>query len=585
MADRRFFRLILLAGGSSLMLAGAAAAVEPPAANDPASLRAEAFVASADAMNSQAAMAIAKIAARTAQGSGPLAQIEQKRIDATERAREQSDLYNKLIGAEGPNIDNRRRDAQIARDKAIQEIEQLTEQIRAISPSYDELTQPRRLDVPQTQALLRADEVILVIISGEDATYVFGLSRRGLEWAKAPYTVKQIADKVAALRKGLQEGARRGDDLGADIAPVAAYDRKLALELYAALIKPVESVFAGAKVLISISDGPIVGLPIQALVTDEPAGKDSDPQALAATRYLADRYEITTLPAISTLFAQRCLQGSPQVIAEFAAACRAIDPTVKRPAAGAASAAGGGKELVGMGAPALNGPPAPAGTATKGDAAKQIFRDGSTLADPDAIRRFRALPGALNELNALRDYFGDRSTVLTGPDATETAVKKEERTGLADARFVIFSTHGVLSGGARGVGEPGLIFTPPTGDPTEEDDGFLGASEAARLRLAADFVVLSACNTGTSDGSSGEGLSSLSRSFFYAGARSMLVSHWEVNDASTELLIKTTFDKVRHGADRLDALRDAMLAVRNDPAHPQWAAPGFWAAFTPIGVP
>jgi CHAT domain-containing protein len=136
-------------------------------------------------------------------------------------------------------------------------------------------------------------------------------------------------------------------------------------------------------------------------------------------------------------------------------------------------------------------------------------------------------------------------------------------------------------------GEPGLVLTPPA-EASEADDGYLSASEAAQLRLNADFVVLSACNTAAADGRPGaEGLSGLARAFFYAGARSILVSHWEVSDAATAALILDTFAELdaRGGADpavRARALQAAMRKVRADP---RWSHPAYWAAFTLVGEP
>ena len=192
------------------------------------------------------------------------------------------------------------------------------------------------------------------------------------------------------------------------------------------------------------------------------------------------------------------------------------------------------------------------------------------------------LAGAKQELDALRARFSD-AVVREGADATETAVKTTDSAAVARARFVIFSTHGVLAGadlsadGGKSLAEPGLVFTPPP-TPSDLDDGYLSASEAAQLHLSADLVVLSACNTATADGKAdGDGLSTLARSFFYAGARSLLVSHWEVSDTSTSDLITQTFTSLESGGGkgRAEALRQAMLKVRGEPGfgHPYQSSP------------
>jgi CHAT domain-containing protein len=171
-----------------------------------------------------------------------------------------------------------------------------------------------------------------------------------------------------------------------------------------------------------------------------------------------------------------------------------------------------------------------------------------------------------------------------GAAATETAVRQGDTAALSQSRFVVFSTHGLMAGST--VAEPGLVLTPPEAA-TEADDGYLSASEAAQLRLKAEFVVLSACNTAASDGTpGGEGLSGLARAFFYAGARSVMVSHWEVSDVATTELISDTFAALdAPGADigdRAKALQTGMKAVR---ANRLWSHPAFWAPFTLVGEP
>ena len=109
-----------------------------------------------------------------------------------------------------------------------------------------------------------------------------------------------------------------------------------------------------------------------------------------------------------------------------------------------------------------------------------------------------------------------------------------EQGRLADYAILHFATHGALTGQVQGAAEPGLILTPPAAGTTdaralERDDGYLSASEIAALKLDADWVILSACNTAGGSGENAEALSGLARAFFYAGARALLVSHWEVD--------------------------------------------------------
>jgi CHAT domain-containing protein len=173
----------------------------------------------------------------------------------------------------------------------------------------------------------------------------------------------------------------------------------------------------------------------------------------------------------------------------------------------------------------------------------------------------------------------DRTSVITGTGASERAVRSAK---LADYRVLAFATHGLLPGELRCKSEPALALTPPA-TPTASDDGLLDASEVAQLKLDADWVLLSACNTASPDGKlGGESLSGLARAFFYAGARSVLASHWAVASRATVALTTGAFDAPARDASlgRAEALRRSALklAGEKDTAHPF-----FWAPFVLVG--
>ena len=167
--------------------------------------------------------------------------------------------------------------------------------------------------------------------------------------------------------------------------------------------------------------------------------------------------------------------------------------------------------------------------------------------------------------------WGQRSRGAAGRGATETTLKSLSEPAnpaawprLSDYRIVHFATHGALTGEMKGSAEPGLVLTPPppgTRDVAlERDDGFLAASEIAELKLDADWVILSACNTAAAAGESGEVLSGMARAFFYAGARALLVSHWEVgSDAADKITTRAVKEFTsRSAAGRAEALRVSM---------------------------
>jgi CHAT domain-containing protein len=139
---------------------------------------------------------------------------------------------------------------------------------------------------------------------------------------------------------------------------------------------------------------------------------------------------------------------------------------------------------------------------------------------------------------------------------------------------------------ARGFAEPSLALTPPA-RPTQLDDGLLTASEIAQLKLDADWVILSACNTASASGRPGaEGLSGLAKAFFYAGSRSLLVSHWYVDSAAAVRLTTGSFAALTAtpGMRRAEALRQSMLAVIDSPPAPELPYPAHPAAWSPFVV-
>jgi CHAT domain-containing protein len=168
---------------------------------------------------------------------------------------------------------------------------------------------------------------------------------------------------------------------------------------------------------------------------------------------------------------------------------------------------------------------------------------------------------------------------------TETALKKAP---LNRYRVVHFATHGLLAGEtatlAEARAEPALVMSPPN-TATEEDDGLLTASEVAGLKLDADWVVMSACNTASGGEPGAEALSGLAKAFFYAGARALLVSHWPVDSYAATMLTSRTFAEMRKekGIGRSEAFRRAMLALLSDAKRPWAAHPSVWAPFVVVG--
>jgi CHAT domain-containing protein len=391
---------------------------------------------------------------------------------------------------------------------------------------------------------------------------------------------------VAALRCGLdaaawdgREGAERcAKASGLAAAPSAApfplpFDPARAYRLYTALFGEVRDVIAG-KHLLMVPSGALTQLPFQVLVTE-------DPGASASVAWLVRAHAVTVLPAVSSLEALR---------------------RVGRPSAAT-------RPLIGFGNPLLDGSPNDAEDARRAGLARAnqacpvsatlrvALAERSAKVGPRArraavhaaslaeIKAQAPLPETAEELCAVAaDLKADPRDIHLGALASEREVKRLSTAGeLAKYRMLHFASHGVLPGDLAGTGEPGLILTPPEAA-SEQDDGFLSASEIAALKLDADWVVLSACNTAAGGATSAETLSGLGRAFIYAGARALLVSHWAVySDATVKLITAAASEMSRDpGVGRAEATRRAMLALI-DKGSPAEAHPAFWAPFVVVG--
>jgi CHAT domain-containing protein len=219
----------------------------------------------------------------------------------------------------------------------------------------------------------------------------------------------------------------------------------------------------------------------------------------------------------------------------------------------------------------------------RGGAAQITLHNG--LADLAHLKAQTPLPETADELCAVaRSLKVDLREMRLGARATEQEVKALSASGaLAQYRIVHFATHGTLAGQLAGTNEPGLILTPPAAA-TPEDDGYLSAFEIASLKLDADWVILSACNTAAGGATGAEALSGLARAFFYAQARALLVSHWEVDSLATVKLITSTVSALAENKEigTAEALRRAMLALI-DKGTPHEAHPATWAPFVVVG--
>jgi CHAT domain-containing protein len=375
--------------------------------------------------------------------------------------------------------------------------------------------------------------------------------KRGLSRVECGQVLAKECDDAA------KRGLARADCAAAQTRGL--FDLALAHELYETLIGPVESLIKDKRNLLVVPSGPLTAVPFHLLVTERPA--TAEPGDLAAYRnaqWLLKRQAVSVLPSVASL---KVLRVSTRKDA------------AKSP-------------LIGFGDPVFNAEEeSTPGTSQRKVATTRSYTEfwrGANIDRRMLSNALPRLPETAAELHAVAQNLGaPPSSIRLRQDASETTVK---RTALSDYRIVYFATHGLVAGDIKGLAEPSLALTLPR-EMSDLDDGLLTASEIAQLKLNADWVVLSACNTIAGDKPGAEALSGLARAFFYAGARTLLVSHWAVDSNAATQLTTSTFDILKSDPKlgRAEGLRRAMLAYMNDTSSPLNAYPALWAPFIVVG--
>jgi CHAT domain-containing protein/tetratricopeptide (TPR) repeat protein len=438
------------------------------------------------------------------------------------------------------------------------------------APRYFSIMRQTPLRISETRKLLREDEAVLIISPTSFGTHVIALTGRDLVWKRAAPDAAKITALGNRLRGDLDpagSATARGPDLslpGAGSMP--SFDRQSAFELYTALIEPVADMLRGSSQVYIVADGALASLPFGVLVTSSPLeGEDSsDPDVLRNTAWLADAWPIVQLPSLQSLAYLR---------------------TYNRPAIGALASSG----FAGFGDPLLGGKPFERGSRTASLPAANVNSltgtgvtdNGALLMDPERLRRLARLPGTARELEGVRlSLKAPASSLRLAEQMTEGSIRSSN---LTDIGILHLATHGLTAAQSGTLAEPGLVFTPPA-KATPADDGYLSSSEVIGLDLTnTDWVILSACNTAAASGKDGEaGLSGLARSFFYAGASTLLVSHWPVDDDVAARITTSTINYSAKGMSRAHALKTAMHDVRLSP-NPRLAHPSAWAPFSILG--
>jgi CHAT domain-containing protein len=382
------------------------------------------------------------------------------------------------------------------------------------------------------------------------------------------------------------------------------FDRNAAHELYKALVGlPEILAVLNPKVikhLMVVPSGSLTSLPPSVLIASKPDPSqqlDRSPDGWIDADWLLNRYSTSVLPAVSSLKALRAPTASGTVERDRSSPMKQLLSRVLKAAqsdsaAGSQTRAKREGRLFMLADPDFSGTGKPVKPCERIEVASarsvsSYFRDGA--ANRSVLAALPPLPCTRQEGEQLEGLLGGK--VLYGSDARKSQLYSAENTKLlAEAEVIAFATHGLVSG-SHGSGEPALALSAPL--PSESDDAaLLRASEIAALRLKADLVLLSACNTASPESDDASGLSGLAKAFFHAGAKAALVAHWRINDAATAAIV-TEFMRLRAaGTNKADALRKASQQMLESAIAPSSLAskrvtshPRYWAPFTLMGEP
>jgi CHAT domain-containing protein len=498
-----------------------------------------------------------------------LADLVRSEQDLAKQVNAQLGLLNNMLG-----LPSGERDPAAVRatnesvEKLRGERSRLRAEIGRKFPSYADLIDPKAPTVEDIRAALKPGEALLSFYFGADASFVWAVPKTGpVAFAEVAATAEQIEAKVRRLREALEPNAET-------IGDIPAFDLELAYELYGQLLKPVEAGWKPAKDLVVVTNGALGLLPLSLLPT-APAEAPEGDVIFAAYRHvpwLARTHGVTMVPSAAALRTLRSLPpGSP-----------------KR------------ENLIAFGDPYFNEQQASeteevetvqVAALTRGLRLKRRSSPQTAGVDSAELGLLPRLPDTADELKSIALALeADPSRVVhLGKEANERQVKT---TDLSNFKIIAFATHGLVPGDLNGLIQPALALSAPK-VAAVDGDGLLTMEEILALKLDADWVVLSACNTGAGAGAGAEAASGLGRAFFYAGTRAILVTNWSVHSASARELVSDLFR--RQAADatmsRGEALRQAMVAVMDGPGWTDesgktlfaYAHPLFWAPYSIIG--
>jgi CHAT domain-containing protein/predicted DNA-binding protein YlxM (UPF0122 family) len=448
-------------------------------------------------------------------------------------------------------------------DSITTEYEELRAQIRARSPRYAALTQPQPLNLTEIQQVLDPETLLLEYSLGENASYLFVVSQASITSHRLPKRA-EIEAATRRVRELLTAPQPQPGDTEAKYQARVKEAKEgywpQAADLSRMLLGPVASQL-GRKRLAIVADGalqyiPFAALPAPSTGNEERRNSEADPQPLFV------EHEIVSLPSASTLATlRRETAGRKPAVKSLAVLADPVftdDDTRVRRDVGKAGAKG------------------KTGSADSDETdvvSLQMTRSGRETGVIGAEAGFGRLLSTRREAAAILALVPERERMQALDfEASRTTALKQE---LGEYRIVHFATHGMLNNVHPELSGIVLSLVDKEGQPR---DGFLRLQDIYNLKLSAELVTLSACQTGLGKEIKGEGLIGLARGFMYAGAPRIVASLWKVDDRATSELMKRFYQGLL-GPEALRpaaALRQAQLSIWKEK---QWREPYYWAAF------
>jgi CHAT domain-containing protein len=420
-------------------------------------------------------------------------------------------------------------DKQIAAATETLKQAELAEQ--AAAPNFGQLVQ-QVVSAGDVLKLLHPDEAFLGITSTPDDTWLFLLSGGAIHVARSASNEQDLARLVRAVRSSIEP---------LPDGTLPSFDMSDASAIYQATMAPFAGEMNRVHALVVAPSGPLLALPFGLLPT-----ASADASGLGDAPWLIRKTTLSYVPAAANFVSLRKIQGTSAATQPWFGFGDFQPVTLAQAQATYSGAACGESAL--------------------------------------AFANLPSLPYARLELQAASAIFGaNPNDELLGAAFT---VPNIEAANLKDFRILHFATHALLPTDLPCQNQPAIVASAPP-DASSASDALLTTSDVTNLKLDADLVILSACNTG-GGAQGGEALSGLARSFFYAGARALMVTQWSVNDRVSAYLVADTLSRLHAGADggAAGSLQAAQLGIIDGAGHglPSAVAnPFYWAAFAVIG--